>query len=208
MTNLYASVSTAKPAPLVFYCITSCLKGLNGAPNRLANSGPAVGGTRRGAADALSLRAEAAACSGGRPVEVPGRLEASKWWVVMQLFAVARWRPRCRRHELHPWSSTVAAFQIVSPAAEVDFGPRQSLWSAAAPSSHASWVSSCRLAKRFSRASFAKALQLLCGETQRKARGGATQHTMLSGSAAGLICVPCIFDRRKLSGEATRWRLC
>ena len=62
--------------------------------------------------------------------------------------------------------------------------------------------------QRFSRACFAKALQLLCGETQRKARGGATQHTMLSGSAAGLICVPCIFDRRKLSGEATRWRLC
>ena len=26
MTNLYASVSTAKPAPLVFYCITPKLK--------------------------------------------------------------------------------------------------------------------------------------------------------------------------------------
>ena len=26
MTNLYASVSTAKPAPLVFYCITPNLK--------------------------------------------------------------------------------------------------------------------------------------------------------------------------------------
>lgn len=200
--------------PPVSQPCTIIIKGLQDAPNRCCQRvfRIRVGGGRAahalGAADALSLRAEAAACSGGRPFEVPGRLEASKWWVVMQLFAVARWRPRCRRHELQPWSSTVAAFQIVSPAAEVDFGPRQSLWSAAAPSSHASWVSSCRLAKRFSRACFAKALQLLCGETQRKARGGATQHTMLSGSAAGLICVPCIFDRRKLSGEATRWRLC
>ena len=86
----------------------------------------------------LSLMAEAAACSGGRPFEVPGRREASDWWVTSQLFAAARWRPSLEGARLQTWSSTGVEFQMVSPAAAVDYGPVQPLWSAAAASRLAS----------------------------------------------------------------------
>ena len=44
---------------------------------------------------------------------------------------------------------------------------------------------------------FAAALQLWLSETQRKARGRVAQHTMLSGSAAGRICVSLVVDPRQ-----------
>ena len=111
------------------------------------------------------------ASSGGQPFEVPGRPAASVWWVTRQHFAAARWRPIWRRRELQSWSSAGVALQmvsLVSPAAEVDSGPVQSLWSAAAASRLASSATSRRPAQRFSRAGFAVALQLGFGKTQRK----------------------------------------